>query len=53
MVGKDSDDYNEEFTDLDGVIIPDESGGYASYNIMYIIPINKTKTIHSPSQIGY
>jgi hypothetical protein len=29
MVGKDPDNYNEEFTDLDGVIIPDENGGYA------------------------
>jgi len=28
MVGKDSDDYTEEFTDLDGVIIPDENGGF-------------------------
>jgi len=27
MIGKDEDDYNQEFTDLDGVIIPDENGG--------------------------
>ncbi|XP_021967024.2 uncharacterized protein LOC110862158 [Folsomia candida] len=27
MVGKEEDDYTKEFTDLDGVIIPDENGG--------------------------
>lgn len=26
MVGKEKDDYNEEFANLDGVIIPDEEG---------------------------
>jgi hypothetical protein len=28
MVGKDDDTYTEEFTNLDGVIIPDENGRY-------------------------
>lgn len=27
MVGKDDDQFTVEFTDLDGVIIPDENGG--------------------------
>ncbi|ODN06079.1 Protein Skeletor, isoforms B/C [Orchesella cincta] len=44
MIGKEKDDYNEEFANLDGVIIPDEDGGcdrlgrYDGEDIMLTLP---------------
>jgi len=42
MIGKERDDYNEEFADLDGVIIPDEDGRYSSNNSHKSITIQYT-----------